>query len=154
MNKFQCFVSCFEGWFGVHKMHVIATLHWLFRKYILIQFILWDLQKQIYDNCYPHFNTRLINYNNEPSLPGRNVFWLLTSRKLINNNYRKIERNTLYAQRNLFWILLNHIKNRKMVNTIWFRVNLIRFRQDLSVCGIDQWRERVFDLWFHYSPWH
>jgi len=30
--------------------------------------------------------------------------------------------------------------NRKMVNTIWFRVDLIRFRKDFSTCTEMKWR--------------
>ena len=65
-------------------------------------------------------------------------------------------RQMSYTQRNLFEILSNEPQirlylsfsgwfktkrmsvwfqiNRKMVSTIWFRVHLIRFRKDLSVC--------------------
>ena len=42
------------------------------------------------------------------------------------------------SKRTSVWIQMN----RKMVNTIWFRVDLIRFRKDFSVCS--HWR--IHDL--------
>ena len=68
----------------------------------------------------------------------------------------------LYTQRSLFKTILNQPEirlylpffdwfgskrttvwipiNRKMVNTIWFRLDLIRFRKDFSVCRFSQER--------------
>ena len=72
------------------------------------------------------------------------------------NSTEKAPIVSLHTQRIFFQILLNQPKirlylpcinlfgnkrtfvwfkiNRKMVNTIWFRVDLIRFRKDFSVC--------------------
>ena len=69
-------------------------------------------------------------------------------------------------QRNIFEILLNQTEirlylpfsdwfgtkstsiwiqiNRKMVNTIWFRVDLISFRKDFSVCNHVAWMAKVY----------
>ena len=55
-------------------------------------------------------------------------------------------RNIIKSNRNqivftIFWLIWNQTEvrllfqiNRKMVNTIWFRVDLIRFRKNFSVC--------------------
>ena len=81
------------------------------------------------------------------SMPERNNF--LSKR----NAFRK---EVAYTQKKLFKIILNQPEirlylpfsdwfgtkqtsvclqiNRKMVNTIWFQIDLIRFRKDFSVC--------------------
>ena len=65
-----------------------------------------------------------------------------------------------YTQRNIFEILINQSGirfgtkrksvwfqiNRKMLNTIWFQIDLIRFRKDFSVCI----HETFF--WLHNLP--
>ena len=40
--------------------------------------------------------------------------------------------------------------NRKVVNTIWFRVDIKRFRKDFSVCG---WELMMFWSFFHWQIW-
>ena len=42
----------------------------------------------------------------------------------------------LGAKRTSVWFQIN----RKMVNTIWFRFELIRFRKDFSMCGQVEWK--------------
>ena len=82
----------------------------------------------------------------------------------------------LYTRRNLFEILLNQreIKlqlpfsdwfgtkrtsvwfqiNRKMVNTIWFQFDLIRFRKDFSVCTLNPDRMQMPVSRHDGGPWN
>ena len=44
--------------------------------------------------------------------------------------------NSYHTQRNLFEIVINQTQiNRYMVNAIWFRFDLTRYRNDFSVCN-------------------
>ena len=36
---------------------------------------------------------------------------------------------------------------RKMVNTIWFQFDIIRFRKDISVCWAKDWKQRQISTW-------
>ena len=79
-----------------------------------------------------------------------------------------------YTQRNLFGILLNQPEirldlsfsnrfgtkrtsvwiqiNRKIVNAIWFRVDLVRFRKDFSVCSEIFWQTIRQKFVFNIHP--
>ena len=68
-----------------------------------------------------------------------------------NNNLEKLETCT---QRNLFEILLNQPEIRLYLPfSDWFRVNLIRFRKDFSVCTFAHTQRYLFRIFLtHFFP--